>query len=277
MRRETISPSFWGKHRTLILLTSLVLFLPPLAALFQLTSDVDFCGSWCPRMFLVWRRGSSIAAYLLGWLRSLAGVGLVAAVLLVTLRFGRQWCSHICPVGGALELGSRLVPGFLKVKYSAVPAAPFRYGYLLVYLALPAIGIGSLCCSYCNFAAVPRLFGAAFSEANLSYFLRTQGLINLGLLLVLGVFAKGGRAYCNFLCPIGALDGVVNRLAARFSRRVRIDPTACTSCGKCAQVCPTWAITTRSKPAIDQLSCMPCRLCERVCPTGAISYGKVPE
>jgi len=210
-------------------------------------------------------------------LRSFAGVGLVVAVLLVTLRFGRHWCSHICPVGGALELGSKLVPRSLKLSFNSVPAAPFRYGYLLVYFALPVIGIGSLCCSYCNFAAVPRVFGAAFSAADLSYFLRAQGLINLGLLLVLGVFAKGGRAYCNFLCPIGALDALANRAVARFNRRVRIDPDACTSCGKCIKVCPTWAIASHSKPKIDQLSCMPCRLCEKVCPTGAIAYGKAQK
>jgi ferredoxin-type protein NapH len=274
MKSDPSALSFWQRHRTLILVASVVLFLPPLAAIFQLTADTDFCGSWCPRMFFPWRRGISLGAYFAGWLRSFAGVGLVAAVLLATWKLGRVWCSHLCPVGGAMELSSRLVPRRFKLPFKVVPAVPFRYGYLLVYLALPAIGLGSLCCSYCNFASVPRLFGAAFSPADLSYFLRAQGLINLGLLLVLGVFARGGRAYCNLLCPIGAFDALVNRFAARRGKRVRVDQERCTSCGQCARVCPTWAIPDRGKAAIDQLSCLPCRLCEKACPTGAIAYGR---
>ena len=59
MRNDAPPPGFWQRHRTSILIASVVLFLPPLAALFQLTADTDFCGSWCPRMFLAWRRGGA--------------------------------------------------------------------------------------------------------------------------------------------------------------------------------------------------------------------------
>jgi ferredoxin-type protein NapH len=195
-------------------------------------------------------------------------------MLAVTWRLGRYWCSHICPVGGALELGSRVVPRRLRLDLSVIPAAPFRYGFLAVFLAVPALGLGSLCCNYCNFAALPRLAGAAFSGADMAYFLRVQGVINLGLLLVLGFFAKGGRAYCNLLCPIGALDAIANRLGLASARRLRIEPEACIDCGKCLGECPTWAIEAHSKPVIDQLSCMPCGRCQLVCPTGAIRHGR---
>jgi ferredoxin len=274
MATERSFSSFLTRHRTWILIGAAVLFLPPLAALFQVTGDRDFCGTWCPRMFFVWRQGSDVATFFAGWARAFMGVALVGGVLLTTLWLGRYWCSHICPVGGGLELGSRLVPSFLKIDLSRIPAAPFRYGFLAVFMAVPAIGIGSLCCNYCNFAALPRLFGTPFSSADVTYFLRIQGGINLGLLLALGFFAKGGRAYCNLLCPIGALDALMNRSGLRRSRRFRIDPESCTECGDCLGVCPTWAIEAHSKPAIDQLSCMPCGLCERVCSQGAISYGQ---
>ena len=225
-------------------------------------------------MFFVWRKGTSLGTFLAGWGRAYMGVALVLAVLAATVRFGRYWCSHLCPVGGALELGSRVVPRRLKLDLSVIPAAPFRYGFLLVFMVVPALGVGSLCCNYCNFAALPRFFGAAFSQADLTYFLRVQGGINLGLLLGLGFLAKGGRGYCNLLCPIGALDALVNRTGRGSARRVRINPEQCVDCGKCIGACPTWAIQARSKPVIDQLSCMPCGECETVCPTGAIRYGK---
>ena len=278
MKDDTSVPhatSFWARHRTLILVVGIVLFLPPLAAIVQLTADVNFCGRWCPRMFFVWREGTTLSAFLMGFVRSYMGVALVATILATTVAFGRYWCSHVCPAASPLELASRLVPSSLKLDFSKTPAPSFRYAYLAVFLIAPAVGIGSLCCSYCNFAAVPRLFAAPFSGGDLTYFLRFQGVVNLGLLLFLGVFAKGGRAYCNLLCPIGALDALSNRVGTKFGRRIRIDASVCTNCGECSKVCPTWAIDTEGGTTIDQLSCMPCRLCQGACPTEAIYYGKL--
>lgn len=270
----TRATSLWARHRTLILVASIVLFLPPLAALLQLTADVNLCGRWCPRMFFVWREGTSATAFLMGFVRSYMGVTLVVAIIATTFAFGRYWCSHLCPVAAPIELGSKLLPSSLKLDFSKTPAPAFRYAYLSVYMIAPAIGIGSLCCSYCNFAAVPRLFGSVFNQGDMMYFLRFQGVVNLGLLLFLGVFAKGGRAYCNMLCPIGALDALANRVGTRFGRRMHIDQSRCTNCGDCAVVCPTWAIDTQGTTTINQLSCMPCRLCQESCPTEAIYYGK---
>jgi ferredoxin len=275
-RNTTINKrNFWIEHRFTIILAGIILLLPPLAAVFQVSGDTAFCGTWCPRMFFSWRKGMSGAEFLTGFVRSYFGVALVGGILGSTLFLGRHWCSHICPVGGAMEGGSRLLPRRLKIDFSGIPAPSVRYGYLSVYLLAPLLGIGSLCCNYCNFATVPRMFGAAFSQADMAYFFRTAGMINLALVVVLGFLAKGGRGYCNFLCPIGALDALSNRIGQAFGRRVRIETSKCSSCGACAKVCPTWAIGTDRKGAmtIDQLSCMPCRECEKICGQEAISYG----
>lgn len=270
---------FLVKHRTSFLVAGVLLLLPPLAPILQIaTGDTDFCGTWCPRMFLVWRSGMSAQSYFWLVLRTFAGVLLLFAIAVSTLFLGRHWCSHLCPIGGATELGSRIVPRFLRIKLSAVPAPPVRYGYMAVYFLTPLLGLGSLCCSYCNFAVVPRMFGALFlNSADIAYFMRTAGLINLALIVVLGFLAAGGRGYCNFLCPVGALDALVNSLGARFFRRVRVDSSACTGCTECVEVCPVWAIDIKNTAQedvamIDQLSCLPCGQCEVACPEGAIGY-----
>lgn len=276
MQQEvTTNHSFFVRYRTWIILLGIILFLPPLSFLFQFTQDSSFCGSWCPRMFFVWRKGMTAEQFLMGFLRSYMGVVLVLGIVGSTFFLGRYWCSHLCPVGGTMEAGGKMVPKFLKIDFSKIPAAPFRYGYLAVFFIAPLIGIGSLCCNYCNFAVVPRMFGAAFSQADMAYFLRNAGLVNLGLVVVLGFMAKGGRGYCNLLCPIGALDALSNRLGVKSGKRVRVNESKCNGCGVCKDVCPTWSIAVDKKADIDQLSCMPCRICETSCSMGAIQYEKV--
>ena len=274
---DDLQASFMSRHRGKILLFGLLIFLPPLSLILQATTgDSNFCGQWCPRMFFVWREGMGLSQYAFGWLRSLAGVLLVLGILLVTLFASRLWCSHLCPIGGAMELGSRVFPQTLKLNFDSIPAAPVRYGYMAVYMIAPAIGLGSLCCSYCNFATVPRIFGAAFgSPGDIAYFLRTAGLVNLGLVFLLGFLARGGRAYCNFLCPVGAIDALVNRFGMRFGKRYQIIEHRCNGCGECQEVCPTWAIELNDdRKQIDQLSCMPCGKCQTICPEQAVIYSK---
>jgi ferredoxin-type protein NapH len=273
MQADTITKNnFFTTRRSWMLLIGIVLFMPPLSFLFQFTQDSSFCGSWCPRMFFTWRDGQTAGAFLSGMVRSYMGVALVLGAVISTFFLGRIWCSHLCPVGGTSELGSRLIPEALKVRLDMVPAASVRYGYLAAYLLLPALGLGSLCCNYCNFATVPRFLGASFSQADMAFFFRTAGLIDLGLLVALGFFTKGGRGYCNLLCPVGALDALSNKAGERFGKRMRIDADRCNGCARCQDACPLWAIDIGEKAGIDQLSCISCGLCMKACPKDAIAY-----
>jgi ferredoxin-type protein NapH len=266
--------SFWIKYRTWIILGSIILFLPPLSFLFQTTGGTAFCGTWCLRTF--WSPSPDMTFQTIGAriARGYIGAGLFFLIIIGTLFFARYWCSHICPVGGFMEMVSRIIPEKLKIDYSAIPAPAVRYGYLFAFVAAPLFGIGSICCSYCNFGVMPRLVGLIFNPSGIVYFLRISGMISLALVVILGFLSKGGRGYCNFMCPVGAIDALINKLGAGFGLRMRVSKDKCTACGKCAEICPTWAIKVDEVAEISQLSCMPCRKCEVVCSVDAIGYGK---
>jgi len=148
-------------------------------------------------------------------------------------------------------------------------------GYFAVYLVLmPLLGISA--CTLCNFITIPRLVEALSGEyRGIVFIISSVGLVNLGLLFLLGFFASKGRAYCQFLCPIGAADGLMNRLGAKFgfSHHIRVEKERCSGCNICARKCMCGAIKMVDRVAVvDQLSCMSCHECVDVCDWDAIEW-----
>lgn len=267
-------------QRTLFILLGLVFFLPPLSLLPQVAGEVNMCGAVCPRMFFILSKQGLWSGLVKGIQSAWFGVALVGLILTMTFFFGRLWCSHLCPIGGATELVSRAMPSRLKLDYSFLPAPAFRYGYFFIYLAGSLLGIGSIACKFCNFRVIPFLAGAPFVPAYRTYLFTGIGLSGVLVILLTGFLAKGGRGYCNLLCPVGALDGISNWLGEKFAfaRRMATDHSRCNGCGRCVTVCPVWALrkagTGCRPPLRDQLSCLACRECARVCSQKAISYGR---
>jgi Fe-S-cluster-containing hydrogenase component 2 len=77
------------------------------------------------------------------------------------------------------------------------------------------------------------------------------------------------------MCPIGAIDGLVNKLGAKFgsTHHIRVDKQRCTGCNVCARNCMCGAIKMVDKIAIvDQVSCMSCHECVDVCDWNAIEW-----
>ena len=234
------------KMRYIFMIMGIALFLPPLSLIPQFAGEVNMCGAVCPRMFfIIPAKGWS------GFVNSISsawfGVILVSAILAVTIFFGRLWCSHLCPIGGASELVSKGIPDKLKINFSFMNAPAFRYGYLFIYIAGAVIGIGSIACKLCNFRVLPFLVGSPFVPAYRTYLLTTMGIAGLFTIGLTGFFAKGGRGYCNLLCPIGAIDSIVNyaRLGFGFSKKIKTDQARCTGCGRCVDSCMVWAIENR--------------------------------
>jgi polyferredoxin len=263
------------RYRYLMIALSCALFLGPLAVLPKLAGNSDLCGRLCMRRFYLYFPGMSFEDLMTHVTVALVGVVAFFLILVFTFFFGRIWCSFVCPVGGFTELVSRMLNDRWKIEYRGLPQVQIRYGYLGVYMVLmPLLGVSA--CTLCNFITVPRVVDAlAGGFVGLAFIFSTVGLVNLSLLFLLGFFASKGRAYCQFMCPIGALDALVNRLGARFrfTYHIRVDAKRCTGCNECAKGCMCGAIKMVDKVAtVDQLSCMSCHECVDLCDWNAIEW-----
>ncbi len=150
--------------------------------------------------------------------------------LVFTLFFGRTFCASVCPLGAVQEMvavRSVRVPKWVDHSLGLVP-----YFYLGVGVAFAATGTAFLICRYDPFVGFFRLSGSV------------NMLVFGGCLLVIGVII--GRPYCRYLCPYGAILGVLSR----FSKwHLRIPPQDCIQCRLCEEVCPYDAIRP---PTVDQ-------------------------
>jgi ferredoxin len=94
-------------------------------------------------------------------------------------------------------------------------------------------------------------------------------LVNFGFfMLILMISLRYGRLYCNSLCPVGTLLGLISRVSLfKFT----IDKTGCNGCGGCAAVCKAGCIDPQNA-VIDQSRCVSCFNCITACPQSIVSY-----
>ncbi|MDA8422229.1 MAG: 4Fe-4S binding protein [Nitrospiraceae bacterium] len=264
--------------RYITIFFGMALFLSPFAVIPQTVGEVNMCGTVCPRMFFTLPTTGLINGFKNNLQAEWFGASLVGLILLTTFFMGRLWCSHFCPIGGTTELVNRLILGRFKINFSFMHAPAFRYAYLFVFVTGAFMGIGGIACKLCNFRVIPFLAGSPFVPGYRTYLLSSAGLAGIFIVSLTGFFAKGGRAYCNLLCPVGGLDSIANYLSEKlgFSRKVRTDASKCSGCGTCVNTCMVWALELDQNKKIkrSQASCMSCKECIKVCPREAIRYGR---
>ena len=203
----------------------------------------------------------------------------IAVLPLAAVAVGPLFCGWLCPAGAFSEFVSRAVPGGFKFDFKGrVDIVPLRYGFFAGILFVPFVS-SSITCSLCNFNQMQNLVSGVFGNLSGFAYFSTLGVIAAALWIVpLGMFTKGGRGWCMFLCPAGTVMGLTSWASAKlpWAFRVRSDASACTGCGTCQDVCSMRAatITPDAEQTINTHLCIQCQDCVTACPEGALEYRK---
>jgi ferredoxin len=160
----------------------------------------------------------------------LSVLAIFALPLVFTLYFGRTFCAAVCPLGAMQELTLLKpvrVPSWLEHGLGLLP-----FIYLGAAVVLAAAGTRFIICEYDPYVGFFRLSG------NATILVLSAALLAVGLVV--------GRPYCRFLCPLGAVFGLLSRVSRRH---LRIFDQQCIQCRLCEDACPYGAIRP---PTVEQ-------------------------
>ena len=167
-------------------------------------------------------------------------------VLASTVLWGRLYCGRICAFGALTQLMDLVVPPKLRVEVPAQlerRANTIKYGLLVAvlayFVATRDVGVYRYVEPFWMFG----LFGT------------TAMWIGLAVLLVATVFVR--NLYCRFLCPVGAMLGILSNLTVFRIKRW----AECNTCKICEKTCEWGAIRG---PEIVASECVRCDDCERL-------------
>jgi ferredoxin len=201
----------------------------------------------------------------------------ISLLLLLVSAFliGPFFCGRLCAAGAFTEYLSRLWPDKWKLDWSKiVNPTPIRYGFLAGFIIAPLMA-GSIACAYCGYGFFQRLLDGGF-WGDIGVLGSTTIITAFLWFIVFGVFTKGGRGYCNFMCPVGATQSLLHSLGAKFgfTYKLKFNHGKCVSCQSCIKACPMSALKKEDETIKYNIhSCITCRQCTAACPTNAILYG----
>lgn len=217
-----------------------------------------------------------IGSLLTGDLSSAGPVSLFFCLLLaiVSFWFGPLFCGRLCPAGAFSEFLGTLLPEKYQIDWHKyAPITTLRYGFFAGFLLAAFSGFASFC-AYCNYYAFELFISSIYSSQLL---LTSVSLLAVFFLtnIVFGLFTKGGRGYCNFLCPVGTASSLLHSIGQLLPGpfKMAVNKTACIGCGKCARSCPMRTISLKQgRAVIDTNRCIVCGCCQVQCPVQAIRY-----
>ena len=216
---------------------------------------------------------------------------LVLTLIALTLIFGRIYCSIICPLGVFQDILARFHRKKNKYSYSK-EVRWLRYPVLVVFVIAGVAGIGSLFQLLAPYSSYGRIATMIFqplwklgnnllamvAEHYESYafysvdtWMRSLPVLIIAAVTLAALFIlawRGGRTYCNTICPVGTILSFF----ARFSwLKISFDEDKCRNCSLCSKNCKAACIDYKTH-TVDYSRCVVCGNCIDNCKFGALKY-----
>ncbi len=193
-----------------------------------------------------------------------AGLTIFLAALTIAVLLRKSFCGWICPVGGLSNLCERLLRSVSAKRFAAFPAWLDRPLLLLKYVLLGFFlyiivwqmdlrSVTAFQHSFYNLSVDARM---------LRFFLEPTVLAGAITLSIVALSLLFRNFWCRYLCPYGALLGL---LALAGPLRVQRDAQRCIACRRCDDVCPA-ALKVSRRKVVRACECVGCMDCLEACP-----------
>ncbi len=202
-----------------------------------------------------------------------AGLFIFLAIVGVSFVFGKSFCSWICPVGFLSEMvgdfgekvEKKLFKRKLKMpKFLDYPLRSLKYlllGFFIyaIFFAMSELALKMFLDSAYNKVSDVKmyLFFADISQT---------ALIVIAVLFVLSVIIR--NFWCRYLCPYGALLGLISILSPN---KIKRNADSCIDCSLCTKACPSNIKVEKLKTVISD-ECSTCMSCVDACPVKDTLY-----
>lgn len=215
-------------------------------------------------------------------------------LVILTLLFGRVYCSFLCPLGILQDIITRISNFFRKrANGGKLPRTSYKKPHnILRYSILVIIAIFVVCGiiyplvlldPYSNFGKIAGQLFVSVETAIVNLLagifptiFYKQEYVRLSLysfiyssffFIVIAIFsAFKGRLYCNTICPVGTFLGL---LSGYSLFKPVIDKDMCVRCNLCAGNCKSNCINLQTKE-IDVTRCVACYNCLTNCKRGGV-------
>jgi len=233
-----------------------------------LECKIPFCHLVIPMMILpaVFTESIIFPGSIIGGFANIASM--VVLWLVATLVLGKGFCSWGCFYGGWDDGFSRIRKKPTIKKISEIwKWMPFAV-LIMVSLTAALTLIPTYCDWICPFKAVTEFEQVTSVESATKAGIFVS--LFVGMVVVLPVMTRK-RTQCSFLCPLGAVNTVSNKVTP-FT--IKVEKKACTECFKCVEVCPLFALSAEGiKEGKVSVFCCKCGKCVDACSKNAIHFG----
>jgi polyferredoxin len=192
---------------------------------------------------------------------------IIGTLLLFGLLFGRLICGFLCPFGLLQELLHKIPTP--KIKKNRVTRVLSKLKYVVLIAFVIIIPLVKLTPGFCKYicpagtleGGIPLVLSNESLRGMLGWLFSWKVFV-LAATLIVCIFCY--RAFCRFICPLGAIYSLFNPISF-FG--IKVDNSKCTHCDACVHNCK---MDVRK---VCDGECIQCGECIKTCPENAISFG----